>query len=530
MLPHVLDYVKPDSRSVGPTCIGTQPDAGGGVGSHFGGVHRMTENERLASNAFTEKGRLTGRLSKLTSFYGESITPAAFGLAFAMCWCYSSQRMACNSMDGAFQVWQYIGMAAGAFLIAAVARMRGQSARWGRDTLTVCFACVLVVAPLVVLPGPWASSPLAFSLVAALDGAVFSWVAMAWSTFYSRIGVRQALMCVCGMLVVSSATKVLYDAFAHGIFGAVALAALPIASILCLMSARSAQLSANQGEKSVACRPIVFNAGNIGVLKNIFVSVALIVLGVAMSMSIVRDVFGLPLVHRLASQAATIVIAIAMLVGSYRQPDQAGDAVRLWFTAVLVIASGLAAGILFGVPLGHLSSAIFTTAQMLVIGFMWYVLSDIAQRSDTPADAVFGLGWGALFSIPMAAGLVLPRVLPLALDAVSLAVVVLWMLLVALAFMHQHQSPELRLFAEFAPSLSKGEERQPERLAEIADRFGLTAREADIMGLYAQGRSRAFISAQLVISENTVRDHLKNIYRKLDVHNKQELIDLIEGR
>ena len=259
-------------------------------------------------------------------------------------------------------------------------------------------------------------------------------------------------------------------------------------------------------------------------------SVALIVLGVAMSMSIVRDVFGLPLVHRLASQAATIVIAIAMLVGSYRQPDQAGDAVRLWFTAVLVIASGLAAGILFGVPLGHLSSAIFTTAQMLAIGFMWYVLSDIAQRSDTPADAVFGLGWGALFSIPMAAGLVLPRVLPLALDAVSLAVVVLWMLLVALAFMHQHQSPELRLFAEFAPSLSKGEERQPERLAEIADRFGLTAREADIMGLYAQGRSRAFISAQLVISENTVRDHLKNIYRKLDVHNKQELIDLIEGR
>ena len=64
----------------------------------------------------------------------------------------------------------------------------------------------------------------------------------------------------------------------------------------------------------------------------------------------------------------------------------------------------------------------------------------------------------------------------------------------------------------------------------IADRFGLTAREADIMGLYAQGRSRAFISAQLVISENTVRDHLKYIYRKLDVHNKQELIDLIEGR
>ena len=490
----------------------------------------MAEDEGFADNTSTEKGRLTGHLSKLASFYGEGLTPTAFGLAFAMCWCYSSQRMACDSMDGAFQVWQYIGMAAGAFLIAAVARARGRSAQWGRRTLLACSVCALIVASLVVLPGPWSTSPQAFAFVAALDGALFSWVAMAWSTFYSRIGVRQALLCVCGMLVVSSATKVLYDSFARGIPGAVALAALPIASALCLMSAQSAQNGTKPGEEFAACRPIVFGAGNVGVLKNIFLSVALIVLGVAMSMSIVRDVFGLPLAYRLTSQAATIVIAIAMLVGSYRQPDQAGDAVRLWFTAVLVIASGLAAGILFGVPLGHLSSSIFTTAQMLAISFMWYVLADIAQRSDMPADTVFGLGWGALFSIPMAAGLMLPRMFPLNLDAVSLAVVVLWTLLIALALMRQHQSPELRLFAGFAPSLAKGEDRQPERLAAIAERFGLTAREADIMGLYAQGRSRAFISTQLVISENTVRDHLKNIYRKLDVHNKQELIDLIEGR
>ena len=357
---------------------------------------------------------------------------------------------------------------------------------------------------------------------------MFSWVAMAWSTFYSRIGVRQALACVCGMLVASSVTKVFYDAFAHGAPGAIALAALPVASMLCLMSAHRSQCPAKPGGGPAASRTAVFNPSNIGVLKNIFLSVAIIVLGVAMSMSLVRDVFGLPLAYRLTSQGATVAIAAAILVGAYQRPDQAGDAVRLWFTAVLVIASGLAVGILLGVPLGHLSSAIFTTAQMLAIGFMWYVLADIAQRGNMPADTVFGLGWGALFSIPMAAGLALPRMMSLGLDAVSLSVVVLWMLLVALAFMRQHQSPELRLFAGFAPSLSEGRDRQAERLAGVAERFGLTGREADIMGLYAQGRSRAFISSALVISENTVRDHLKNIYRKLGVHNKQELIDLIE--
>ena len=61
----------------------------------------------------------------------------------------------------------------------------------------------------------------------------------------------------------------------------------------------------------------------------------------------------------------------------------------------------------------------------------------------------------------------------------------------------------------------------------IADAYGLTAREREVVELYAQGRSRAFISAQLVISENTVRDHIKSAYRKLGIHNKQELIDRI---
>ena len=65
------------------------------------------------------------------------------------------------------------------------------------------------------------------------------------------------------------------------------------------------------------------------------------------------------------------------------------------------------------------------------------------------------------------------------------------------------------------------------RMDTIADAYGLTAREQEIVELYAQGRNRAFISTQLVISENTVRDHIKSAYRKLGIHNKQELIDRI---
>ena len=37
------------------------------------------------------------------------------------------------------------------------------------------------------------------------------------------------------------------------------------------------------------------------------------------------------------------------------------------------------------------------------------------------------------------------------------------------------------------------------------------------------------MAEKLYISENTVRMHSKRIYAKLDIHKKQELLDLIEA-
>ena len=49
------------------------------------------------------------------------------------------------------------------------------------------------------------------------------------------------------------------------------------------------------------------------------------------------------------------------------------------------------------------------------------------------------------------------------------------------------------------------------------------------MELLARGHSVARIAEMLVVSENTIRTHSKRIYAKLDIHKKQELVDLIEG-
>ena len=47
----------------------------------------------------------------------------------------------------------------------------------------------------------------------------------------------------------------------------------------------------------------------------------------------------------------------------------------------------------------------------------------------------------------------------------------------------------------------------------------LTRREIEVLRLLARGLTYALIADQLGISEHTVTTHIKNTYRKLDVHS-----------
>ena len=62
-------------------------------------------------------------------------------------------------------------------------------------------------------------------------------------------------------------------------------------------------------------------------------------------------------------------------------------------------------------------------------------------------------------------------------------------------------------------------------VAEVSfDGFELSPREEETARLLIQGRTNAEIGKELFISENTVRSHIKSIYRKVDVSNRVQLI------
>ena len=56
----------------------------------------------------------------------------------------------------------------------------------------------------------------------------------------------------------------------------------------------------------------------------------------------------------------------------------------------------------------------------------------------------------------------------------------------------------------------------------VDDPPGLTQREFEILRLVAEGHSNAELARMLWVTEQTVKFHLSNIYRKLDVSNRTE--------
>lgn len=58
---------------------------------------------------------------------------------------------------------------------------------------------------------------------------------------------------------------------------------------------------------------------------------------------------------------------------------------------------------------------------------------------------------------------------------------------------------------------------------ESAD-FGLTARERDVLDLIVEGLIEDAIADRLAISPHTVRSHIKNLYEKLQVHSRAEVV------
>ncbi|MFT5824404.1 MAG: DNA-binding NarL/FixJ family response regulator [Crocinitomix sp.] len=68
--------------------------------------------------------------------------------------------------------------------------------------------------------------------------------------------------------------------------------------------------------------------------------------------------------------------------------------------------------------------------------------------------------------------------------------------------------------------------RNPQLVEQESVDFKLTDREITVLKQLCKGLNYNEIAANLIISPNTVRRHIENIYKKLEVHNKAEAVEI----
>jgi DNA-binding CsgD family transcriptional regulator len=222
----------------------------------------------------------------------------------------------------------------------------------------------------------------------------------------------------------------------------------------------------------------------------------------------------------------------ALLILAYALSKRTFD--LRFFTWPILLS--LAVGFMLLPVVGYSYANDVAHAGIICVTVFWITTcSDIAHRVPAPALSVAGLGAFANAGGSAVGGLVCAVLLNLTtlnawhLSAIALGAVILQMLAsapllggtTAIATL----GGLLRQPARPTPELPEGFVEG--RCAEIAVARGLTPREQEILILLAQGRTTDQIAKELVISDATVKTHVKRIYEKLGVHSRPNLIQMI---
>lgn len=192
----------------------------------------------------------------------------------------------------------------------------------------------------------------------------------------------------------------------------------------------------------------------------------------------------------------------------------------------------------FEVGDGYITGAMMTTFLMSFYVLLWLTFISEAYERKLPAFFLLGLALGVA-RLSVAGGRLLAQALyeSLALESHDVLIVAIWILVVTVSF----------IFASYLRFVSKQKEHRlddaPDELSETAasdadateaalsllrETYRLSDREVEIIREFSAGRSARYIADYFVLSEHTVKTHLRRAYTKLNIHSRQELLDLIE--
>ena len=214
-----------------------------------------------------------------------------------------------------------------------------------------------------------------------------------------------------------------------------------------------------------------------------------------------------------------VVVGVMKVTGA-KKPDIE----RLYSPIMLIIAGCL-------IPVPFLDAqyrivfiVLISCAYLFVVTLFKATCANTSQESALHPFCVFGIGYTGVFGsvalgtwvgmVPREAGGENSTIY-----IIGIVLVAIYLLAIPLVLMKRRRKSSV-IVAMDEDQLSFCCER-------LARRHAITQSEQAVMELLARNMSYASVAKELQLSENTVRTHGKAIYRKLDVHSKQELVDLV---
>lgn len=89
--------------------------------------------------------------------------------------------------------------------------------------------------------------------------------------------------------------------------------------------------------------------------------------------------------------------------------------------------------------------------------------------------------------------------------------------------------PDIPLYIA-GEAMSRGQNMQmDEKLDILAEKHRLTVREREVLGHLYMGKTNPEIAAELYISVNTVKKHIKNIYDKMGINSRMEVVHVVDS-
>ena len=161
--------------------------------------------------------------------------------------------------------------------------------------------------------------------------------------------------------------------------------------------------------------------------------------------------------------------------------------------------------------------------------FWWSILGEMLDYDSNPAK-ILGIGLSANVLGVLTGSMIARNVLSAQIQQMDLTLVALGVICLSFAILpplHRRLSDLLKehafltIYSEIPPS-------ERDRLVESSDVFTkLTEREKDTASLLLEGKTYRMIAADMKVSENTVRTHVKNIYGKTGVQCRADLMNMV---